>query len=138
MGISEDANHFRKWLDEGVILRDGEGSVDVSDEDPVWIAIVVNVQGYGPHEGAIYADQNRFHANADSALQEAYQILENYERDHMSKEDWKRLEKEWGERADEIMTETFDAVIWKLEPEEFAKAIKGSKAAKYINVYSND
>jgi hypothetical protein len=36
------------------------------------------------------------------------------------------------------MTETFDAVIWKLEPEEFAKAIKGSKAAKYINVYSND
>lgn len=139
MEISEDANHFRKWLDEGVILRDGEGSIDVSDDDPVWVAIVVNVQGYGPHEGAIYADQNRFHASADTALQEAYEILENYERDHMSKEDWKRLEKEWGDRADEVMTETFDAVIWKLEPKEFAKALKGSKAAKYVNVYdSND
>lgn len=137
--ISEDANHFRKWLDEGVILRDGEGSVDVNDEDPIWVAIVVDVQGYGPHEGAIYADQNRFHANADTALQEAYEILENYERDNMSKKDREELEEEWGDRADEIMTETFDAVIWKLEPKEFAKAIKGSKAAKFVSVYdSND
>jgi len=140
MKPSEDADHFRKWLDEGAILRDGEGSIDVSDEDPVWVAIVVNVQSYGPHEAAIYADQNRFHASADTALQEAYEILETYERDNMSKEDWKRLEKdaeENGMEANELMTETYDAVIWKLDPKEFAKAIKGSKAAKFIHTYDS-
>lgn len=142
MRPSEDAEHFRKWLDEGVILRDGEGSVEISEDrfsgqDPVWVAIVVDVQGYGPHEGAIYADQNRYHASADTALQEAYEILENYERDHMSKKDREDLEKEWGDRADEIMTETYDAMIWKLDPKEFAKAIKGSKAAKFISVHDS-
>ncbi len=137
MKPSEDAEHFRKWLDEGVILRDGEGSVDVNDEDPVWVAIVVDVQGYGPHEGAIYADQNRYHASADTALQEAYEILETYERDNISKEYRAELEKEWGDRADEIMTETYDAVIWKLDSKEFAKAIKGSKAAKFVRVYDS-
>jgi hypothetical protein len=137
MKPSEDAEHFREWLDKGVILRDGEGSVNVSDDDPVWVAIVVDVQGYGPHEGAIYADQNRYHASADTALQEAYEILETYERDNISKEYRAELEKEWGDRADEIMTETYDAVIWKLDPKEFAKAIKGSKAAKFISVYDS-
>jgi hypothetical protein len=145
MKPSEDADHFRKWLDEGVILRDGEGSVEISEDrfsghDPVWVAIVVNVQGYGPHEGAIYADQNRYHASADTALQEAYEILENYERDNMSKEDWKRLEKDAEENnmdASELMTETYDAVIWKLDPKEFAKALKGSKAAKFISVHDS-
>ena len=138
MKPSEDPNHFHKWLNEGVILRDGDGSVDVSDDDPVWVAIVVDVQGYGPHEGAIYVDQNRFHASADTALQEAYEIFENYKRDHMTGKEMAKLEKEWGDRAGEIMTETFDAMIWILTPKEFAKAIKGTKATKYVSTYSND
>lgn len=139
LSISHDPHHFVEWLDKGVILRDGEANViDVAKgADAVWVAIVVDVEGYGPHEGAIYVDQNRYHASADTALQEAYELLENYKREHMTKKERKELEKEWGERADEIMTETFSAMIWKLDPVEFGKAIKGTKAAKFIETYDS-
>ena len=130
--LSDDAKHFRKFLDEGVHLVDGEtdGYVDVGKRaDPVNVAIVVDVTSYGPHQGAIYV-QNGGHI--DGALQEAYDILKTWKMDHY-REYYDELEKEYGDEADEVFTETFDAVIWELDPREFAKALKGSKAEKYID-----
>jgi len=128
---------LREYITEGVILRDGDtdGSIDVDSDDPVYVAIVVDVMGYGPHEGAIYAVQNRYHGSEDTALQEAYEILEQWQMDH-NPDHYKELIDEYGDNANEILTETFDGVTWKMSPKDFAAAIEGTKAEKYIKTYS--
>lgn len=138
-GIIKDAEHFEKILKEAVILVDGDGdSIDTSpDADKVSVAIVVNVTGYGPHVGTIYAEQGR---HPDSALQEAFEILEHWELDHnldYLKELEKEYEKEHEGRAMEVFTETFDGWSWVLDPKDFAKAIKGTKAEKYVETYDS-
>ena len=139
-GVSGDAKHFREWLEKGVILVGGEadGSIDVDDDrSDVYVSIVVNVTGYGPHVGAIYAMQNRFHGNADEPLQEAYQILEDWELDH-NPDYFAELEKEHGEDASDVFTETFDGQSWHLTAAEFADAIEGTDAEKYIDTHSSE
>jgi vacuolar-type H+-ATPase subunit I/STV1 len=132
-GVSKDANHLREILEKGVILIGGEGSVDLNDDDPVFVGIIVNVTGYGPHVGAIYTMQNRFHGNPDEPLQEAHQILEEWEMDH-NMDYFKELEKEHGDSASEVFTETFDGWSWELTPQELADAIEGTGAEKFIEV----
>jgi hypothetical protein len=138
-GVSKDAKHFRQILEEGVILVGGEadGSIDLDDDASVFVSIVVNVTGYGPHVGAIYAMQNRFHGNPDEPLQEAYGILEEWEMDH-NLDYFKELEEEYGEDASDVFTETFDGWSWELSPEEFADAIEGTAATKYIETHSEE
>lgn len=134
--ISNDPVHLREFLERGVFLRDGEGNIDLNDSDPVHIAVVMSVKGYGPHEAAIFVDQNRYHASADSALEGAYEILEQYWWDHY-KDHYDELVKDYGqEEVDDygMFTETFNAVIWELTPEEAAAAIEGTDAAKFIDV----
>jgi len=135
---SGDAKEFREWLEEGVILIDGEGDpINLDDETPVHVAIAVDVLGYGPHTGAIYAMQNPFHGSADAVLQAAVEVLEEWKMQH--EQDYlKELEEEYGDDAFEVFTETIDAVTWKLTPQEFAAAIKGTDAEKYIEVYSEE
>jgi hypothetical protein len=131
-----DASHFRKWLEKVVMLQDGEGSIDLGDSDPVFIGIVVEVQGYGPHLGAIYVDQNRYHASRDTALQGASEIFDEWRlNDQRSQEYLKELEEEWGEEAFDIMRETDDGMTWELSPQEAADAIRGTEAAKYVDIY---
>lgn len=132
--VSTDAQHLREWLEKGVILRDGEGWIKLADDDPVYVAIVVDVQGYGPHEGAIFVDQNRYHASADSALQGAYEIFEEYELNHADKNYLEELQEEWGEDWFDIMTETYDAVLWELSSADAIAAIRGTDAEKFITI----
>ena len=134
-----DAKHFSQYLREGVILVGGdeEGSIDVSDETPVFVSIVVNVTGYGPHVGAIYAVQNEYHGSTDAALQEAYEILEDWEMDH-NPDYFAELEAEHGDDASSVFTETFDGLTWELSAKEFADAIEGTEAEKYINIQEED
>lgn len=136
-GVSKDIKHFEDVLEKGVILVDGgaDGHIDVGagKDDPVWVSIVVDVEGYGPHTGVIYAYQNRYHGNPDEPLQNAYELLEEWKREHFA-DDLKELEEEWGERADEIFRETFDGWSFKLDPREFGEAIRGTKASKYIDL----
>jgi hypothetical protein len=133
-----DLANLHEWLKEGVILvaGDAEGAIDVDDPDPVYVSIVVNVTGYGPHVGAIYAIQNRYHGNPDAALQPAFELLEDWELEH-NQEYFKELEDEYGDEASGVFTETFDAVGWKLSAEDFATAIAGTDAEKFIEVYSS-
>lgn len=139
-GVSKDIKHFEDVLREGVVLvgGDAEGHIDIGagKDDPVWVAVVVDVQGYGPHTGVIYAYQNSYHGNPDTPLQEAYEILEDWKREHYG-DDLKELEEEYGDRAGEVFTETFDAWSFKLDPREFGDAIRGSKAAKYVDTYDS-
>lgn len=118
---------FEKFLDEAVILVAGEASsvIDPYAEE-VHVAIVFNVTGYGPHVGAIYADQNRFHAGSDEALQGAHELLEEWEEEHYPDADA------------EHRTETFDGRTWTLPAREFADAIYGRKAEEFIDVEGDD
>ena len=133
-GIDNDPKRFREYLEKGVILIGGEtvdnNSIDIEDDTPVSVAIMVNVTGYGPHIGAIAAGQGHI----DEALQAAEEILEEWEMDH-NPDYFAELEKEYGdERAPEVFRETFDGVMWELPVEEFLEAIKGTKAEEYIDV----
>jgi len=136
--LSERARNFREWI-EDVVLRAGEGEIDASpDADTVCVAIVVDVTAYTGNSGSIYASQDQ---SEDKVLQEAYDILETYERERMSKEEWARLEKE-AEASnmdpDELMTETYQGKSWALTPEEFEWAIHGStRVAQFVDTYDS-
>lgn len=129
---------LKENLEKAFIIVAGEGSINLDDEDPVHIAIVFDVQGYGPHGAAIYADQNRFHATPDTAMQKAYEILEQHELDITDEEYLKELQDEWGDEWMSIMTETYDAMTWTLSPKEAAEQIRGTKAEKFIDIYEED
>lgn len=130
-----------------VYVRAGEGSIDLKDTDwkslsigatsLVHIAVVFNVQGFSGHTAAIAADQNRYHASPDTALQAAYEELENYEID--SDPDYvAELEDEWGDEWTSILTETFDARLWTLSARDAVRALEGTVAADYIDIYDED
>jgi hypothetical protein len=136
-GVSRDAKHFRELLEKAVVLVDGgsDGYLDIGagESDPIWVAIMVDVSGYGPHVGTVYAYQNRFHGNPDEPLQEAEEMLEEWKRENEG--DYLReLEEEWGERADEVFRETFDGWSFRLNPREFGEAIRGTDAEKYFDL----
>jgi hypothetical protein len=124
-GISKDLENFKETLEKGVILVGGEvvdnNSIDIDDDTPVSVAIVVDVTGYGPHPGAISAVQG----HVDAALEVAHEILEEWTREHYPPAD---------ADADETLTETFDGIMWELDPEDFVAAIKGTAAEKHIDV----
>jgi len=156
-GVSRDAKHLREVLDEGVHLVNGDadGSIDVAAGAPVFVGIVVDVTGYGPHTGTIYAMQNPYHGNPDEPLQEASEMLEEWKHEHyddyykeLVAEQLEELKKE-GKRgrdledlahqnADELFRETFDGWSFQLDPGEFGKAIKGTDASKYIETYNSE
>lgn len=124
---SKDAQEFKEFLDKAVLLVDGDGDViDLDDPEPVRVAIIVDVNGYGPHVGAIYAMQR---GHVDEALQSADEILDEWTVDH------------YPDQADnEHRTETFDGRSWTMPVEEFADAVEGTPAEKFIEIvgYEDD
>lgn len=138
-GVHTDANHLHELLARAVLLQEDrvEGSVDLNDDDPVYVGIIVDVDGYGPHVGAMYVEQNRFHGHPDSALQEADEILTEWKLEHYS-DYLEELEEEYGEDAMDVFTETFDGWAFKLSPHEFAEAIAGTDAEKFVDIEPED
>lgn len=125
-GVSKDASHLREWLEKTVIIVDGEvldnGSIDLDNDSPVAVAIIVNVTGIGRNPGAIAAGQGD---HPDAALQAAHEILEDWEQEH------------YGDGGD-VSTETFDGQAWELSVEDFMAAIEGTEAAKYLDVVGGE
>lgn len=118
-GVSKDPKHFKEILDKGVILVAGDGDViDLDDPEPVRVAIMFDVNGYGPHVGTIYAMQR---GHVDEALQAADELLEEW-----------TLEKYPDSIDNEHFTETFDGFSWTLPVDAFADAIEGTDATKFI------
>ena len=71
-----------------------------------------------------------------SALEGAYEILETMDREQ-AMEDGRmaELEEEWGDRADEILTEGYNGQVFELPVEEAAEVIEMDKyASKYIDI----
>lgn len=159
-GVSRDAKHFREVLEGAVILVDGDadGYIDIGagKDDPVWVGIIVDVMGYGPHTGTIYAYQNRYHGNPDEPLQAAEELLEEWEREHYAEDEKERYEerlKELEEEkpdmspeeresqawqyAEEARRETYDGWSFRLNPREFGEAIRGTEAEKYIDTHDS-
>jgi ferredoxin-NADP reductase len=134
--MGRSAENFREVLDKNAILVAGESSyIDIAKgAHPVHVAIIFDVTSYGPHTAAIYAHQGR--GGDDHAFQEAYELLEEWMREHQS-DVLRELEAEYGERADEVFMENAQGESWTLEPEEFGKAIKGTDASKFIEVYNS-
>jgi len=140
-GTAGGIEEFERIL-EAAIFVGGEGTVDLGSEDPVHAAIVFNVQGYGPHQAAIYVDQNRYHASGDSCLQEAYDILQTWEMDYHKDDNYlKELQDEWGDQWMEILTETFDGRTFEMSAEEFARVFEVHKdrfAKTDISIYAKE
>ena len=122
-GVSTDLENFKETLEKGVILVGGEAvdnnSIDPEDDTPVSVAIMFDVNGFGPHVGVICAVQG---GHVDEALQAADELLEEWTLDHYPDSD------------PEHFTETFDGLMWELSPEDFIAAIKGTPAEKFIDV----
>ena len=135
-GIYRDAQHLHDILEKGVILNKDrvEGSVDLNDESPVYVGVIVDVNGYGPHIGALYVEQNRFHGHVNSALQAADEILEQWTLDNTEAEEIEELEEEYGDDWMDVLTETFDGWAFQMSAHDFVKAIEGTDAEKYIDV----
>lgn len=124
---SRDADEFRRFIQQSVVIVDGGAESDIDVRYAAWVhvAVVFDVSGYGPHQAAIYAIQNHYHGSADAALDPAFEILEEWIRDHYHQD---------ADPDDESVTETFDARGWKLSAFEFAEAIEGTNASKFIDI----
>jgi hypothetical protein len=136
-GIHKDAEHLHDLLDKAVILDKDrvDGSVDLNDPTEVYVGIIVDVSGYGPHIGALYVEQNRYHGHPDTALQGADEILTEWMLEYHADDGYiDELQKEWGDEWMDILTETFDGWAFELSPHEFVRAIAGTDAEKFIDV----
>ncbi len=133
---STDPDHLHDFIDRSVILRDGEGLIRLDDQDPVHIAIMMSVEGFGPHEAAIFVDQNRYHASPDTALQGAYEILEQYWMDNYQNLYDELVQDHGKQTVDDfgMFTETFDAALWTLSAEDAIAALKGTRAEHFIDI----
>jgi hypothetical protein len=127
---------LRRALEGNFIIQGGDGWITLDDPDPVHIAVVYAVDGYGPHEAAIFVDQNRYHASGDTALQGAYEILEQYWWENYSGH-YDELVKDYGEQEVQdygMFTEHFEGIIWELSAQEAADAIRGTDADLFIEI----
>jgi len=128
---SDSPNQFKRYL-AAVTLLDGEGSITLyPDKDPdIHIAIIHDGSRYTPG-AAIYVAEEHEHEN--KALENAWEILE-----YKAMEDTKyvkELQEEWGEEWNEILTESFDGMVFTLPASVAAKIIsENQSASKYITI----
>lgn len=123
---------LKRLLKQAAVLVDGEADL-YDSESPVHVAIVFNVEGYGPHVATIYAENNRYHSSPDTAIQAAYEMLEQWEIEKYP-ENVAELQEEYGDDWNEILTETFDGRWFTMSFRDFARAIRGTDAEKYIDL----
>jgi len=126
---SSDPEQFERYL-AGVVVLDGDGTLYLDKDPQIHIAIVHDGTGYNPG-AAIYVAEE--HESADGALEKAWEILE-----YKAMEDTKyvkELQAEWGDEWNEILTETFDGMVFTIPASVAAKIIsEDQSASKYITI----
>jgi hypothetical protein len=125
---SDSPEQFERYL-SAVVMLDGEGSITLyPDKDPtVNVAIIHDGSGYTPG-AAICVDDN-----PHAALEKAYEILQ--EKAMEDTEHVKDLQKEGDDEWDEILTETFDGMVFTLPASIAADLISKDRFAKaYITI----
>jgi len=115
---------------QGIVLIGGEGEIDVGGRGPVYVSIIHDGSGYTPG-AAIVVDQNQFHDLSNETLEAAFDIMrENVEKDE---EYVRELQEEWGDRWQEILTESFDGKSWTFKnPKDAAEVISADKKASEL------
>jgi len=138
--LGQEASSLREVLKKGTILvaGDSDGYINVAyGQEPVHVSIVFDVQGYGPHIAAIYANQGK----RRGSLEAAFDILEERQRERLKKYlvqkrhlrtalDDTEEDDEW-----ERLTENFDGREWTIPSHEFGEVIRGTDAEKFITVF---
>jgi hypothetical protein len=118
---------------KSVVVIGGEGSIDLNDNKTlVQIAVVHDGSGYTPG-AAIAVDQNRYHDLENDLLETCFEILKE---EAMKDAAYiKELQKDYGDRWEEVLTETYDGKVWNLSVSDAVEAIKTNKyASKYIEI----
>jgi hypothetical protein len=127
---SSDPEQFERYL-AAVVMLDGEGSITLSpDKDPpVRIAIIHDGSGYSPGAAICVSDWE----GEDAVLEAAHEILTEHEMKDTAHV--KELQEEWGEEWHEILTESFDGMVFTLPASEAARIIEKDRFAKeYITI----
>lgn len=132
----DDPSAVREFIERALIVVDGEGDFSAADETPVHVGVAFDVDGYGPHAGVVFVDQNFYHASKDTALQGAVEVLEERMREDYLKE----LEEEEArgdiDDAWAAFTENIDGRAWVLSPADAVTALRGTDAEKHISITS--
>jgi len=118
---------------KSVVVIGGEGSIDLNNNKTlVQIAVVHDGSGYTPG-AAIAVDQNRYHDLENDLLETCFEILKE---EAMKDAAYiKELQKDYGDRWEEVLTETYDGKVWNLSVSDAVEAIKTNKyASKYIEI----
>lgn len=134
-GIHRDAEQLHDILKKGVMLGADrvDGSIDLNDPSPVYIGVMFDVSGYGPHVGALAVTQG--YGSVDESLQAADEMLEEWLLKYHEDDGYiDELQREWGDEWMTILTENFNGFAFELSPREFARAIQGTDTEKFIDV----
>ena len=126
---SDDAERAKDYL-RGVVILDGDGTIDLGDKDEVWIGIVHDGSGYTPG-AAVSINQNRYHSHPDIPLQAAHEILT--EKLLEDTEHVKELQEEWPDDWYDILTEGSDGMVF--GPFKHAVAADIFRSDKYASKY---
>jgi hypothetical protein len=104
---AQSAEDFARDLNKAFIIVQADGSVDECSDDPVYVAIMYDESGYGPHTASLCVEQawRGDSGGADTALQCADEMHEEWLREHYSD----HLEELMEERLAEHVKDYLDA-----------------------------
>ena len=157
---AQNAETFAQDLERAFIIVQADGWVNecYDEGDLVHASIVYDESGYGPHTASLFVDQNRYHASSDTVLQGAYEMHEEWMREHYgdhltelmeerlaehvkdylnsnpgaSNEDAiEAVQDEAYQEADEWFRETMNGFFYEMSASEFV-AVLDSSTSKYV------
>ena len=122
---SRDPEQFARYL-AGVVVLCGDSSMEYNLENghDVAIAIIHDGSGFTPG-AAIHVSETD---NPHDALEQAHDMLREHTLEHFP-EHVAELQAEWGDEWESILTETFDGMVWVLNPYAAALAVKADRFA---------
>lgn len=110
------------WL-KGVTILEIEGNIDLTAPGPVYIAVVHDGSSYHPG-GMLAVDQSNYYDLSSAVLETAFNVMKDHVIEH-SPEYVEELKQEWGDRWEEILTESFGGDTFTINlPEDAAFTIQ--------------
>jgi hypothetical protein len=132
---TEAGLELQRYL-KGCVILDGEGSIDLNDKSPVYVAVVHEGGSYVPG-AAISVDQG--HRDLEhQVLETAFEIMTEHAMKNV--EYVKEIQEEWGDDWQDILTEGFDGKVWTFKnPKEAELALRGDeRVMKFIDIEQPD
>ncbi len=145
-GNGGGSEELSNWLRGVVLIPDcisdddmssrGNGQIDLrdyrGDSKTVYVAVVHDGSGFNPG-AALSVSQT----NGDSALEKAFELLEEFERDSLdpeTREEYFRTEEEEGFNP---LTETFDGAVFTMTPQEFKTVVDSEPKLQVLEFIDN-